>query len=135
MFNSPQGYTPLGNLRDNARLSVAARTFTNLPAADTEVANADRQTLDLSAYSYCSMVAYVQVAGNTGVACIQYSLDNSVWTDLTGTIPLSSTGMKRSVRVPIPAAARTIVVVRMVGRNGDTLEDPALGVGVTLELT
>lgn len=116
------------------RMTVSARTFASLPSADTEVSAADRHAVDLTHARQASIVAHVQTAGTTGVACIQYTLDNASWFDLTNTISLASTGLKKSAVMVIPLAARTLVTLRLIGRNGNGVESPAVLSGVSVEL-
>jgi len=59
---------------------------------------------------------------------VQYSLDQTTWTDLPGTsVSISSTGLKVSTFTAVPAAAKADVFLRVVGQGGDGNADPAYG--------
>lgn len=57
---------------------------------------------------------------------MQYSPDQTTWTDLPGTsVSTGTTGLKVSTFTAVPAGAKADVVLRVVGQNGSA--DPAYG--------
>ncbi len=117
------------------RLQVAAITLTNLGAGPTESSVLNRALVDLTGRTNCRIHAHVTVAFVTGNAKVQYSTDGTTFSDLTtGLVSQTSTGLKTSASAAIPAGAKQLVVLRVVGTGGNGTEDPAVN-GVTVEIT
>lgn len=99
-----------------------------MPALETELGGvaAFRTQCDLTGYTQSRLSVSQTVAGNTGsVLKGQYSLDQSVWVDLTSTVNAASANLvKVSTWTTIPVAARTDVFLRVVGSGGDGVADP-----------
>lgn len=116
-----------------ATLSGAPLTWTNQPAALTELAGTlDRRVkLDLTDADKVRLCVRVGVAGSaSAIVKAQYSTDESVWNDLTGTVDIASTGTKASAWGDVPAAAKADVFVRIVGTSSNSTGDPQFGLMV-----
>lgn len=116
------------------RLVVAQRTYTNLGAGPTEASTADRVMMDLTNADEVRLVCSINVAGVTGDLKAQYSPDATTnWFDLTTLIDISTTGDKSSSWQAVPAGAKQLVHIRLVGVNGNTTEDPQCRPGAGVE--
>jgi hypothetical protein len=104
------------------------RQWLNLGAGPTDLGGTIRAVCDLSKVTQVRCVLLVITAGVTGDSKLQYSTDNATWSDLTANlIDLSSTGPKASTWEDIPVGAKAdLIVVRIVGVNGNTTEDPVV---------
>jgi hypothetical protein len=113
---------------------VAARTYTNLAAASAESNAADRMMADLTGFSSVRLFGHVSTAGaSIGKLMGQYSTNGTVFSDLSGVMPLQTpAGLKTSASVAIPAPAKTIVLLRVIGGSGDGVADPVVN-AATLE--
>ena len=116
------------------RLMVAARTYTNLGAGPTESNAADRAVCDLTGRTNARFSAHVSTQGVNGLFKVQYSTDASSWADLTGTIAAAGAGIKASALGAIPAGAKALVILRIVGVSGNATEDPVMNAAV-VEIT
>lgn len=115
-------------------IAQANRTFTNLGAGPTESSSTDRVLADLTGKTNVRVFAHITVAFVTGNLKVQYSTDGTNFSDLTtGLQSQTSTGLKTSASAAIPAGAKALVILRMVGYGGNGTEDPAVN-GVALEV-
>lgn len=113
------------------RLMVAPRTYTNLVAAVTERSTQDRAAVDLTGRSNVRLLAHVSTVFVTGNVKVQYSTDGTNWSDLTtGLVSPTGAGPKASASAAIPAGAKALVLLRIVGYGGNTTEDPVVNAAV-----
>jgi len=106
--------------------------WTNQPAALTELFgfSRNRSKVDMTAATQARLVSNVAVAGGAAALLkIQYSTDQTTWTDLPGaSIAINTTGLQVSAFTAVPAGAKQDVFLRVVGLNGNGSADPAFGV-------
>lgn len=115
-------------------------TWTSMPAASTELVGAttSRVQHDMSGCQQMRLAANIITAGFAGSKLsVQYSLDDgATWFFMDGTadgdvgaetpqIVLTSTGYVKSAWMTIAAAARTDVLLRIVGDDGNGVASPA----------
>jgi len=120
-------------------ISTGGTIWTNMPSALTEFLGSVnyRQKIDLTHYdneAKCRLVGNVLVGGtNNAKIRVQYSVDNGAnWNyfeanglpQLTG---LNTTGIKVSEWVLLPETAKTDVLLRVVGLDGNGTADPSFG--------
>ena len=115
---------------------TAAAIWTDMPAALTEWSNTQsmtRRRVDLAGYTQARLVWTGSTAGSTNAEIrVQYSTDNAVtWAYLDGAAgpacplaPLPAGNVRAAGWVNIAAAAKTDVLLRVVGINGDGVADP-----------
>lgn len=111
-------------------INHGAVAWTNQPAALTEIfGNTNRRTkVDLSGFLQCRISVAVTSAGLSGSKLkIQYSTNESSWSDLTTTALIDATGVKVSTWQDIPSDAKADVFIRGAGIDGDGAADPSLG--------
>jgi hypothetical protein len=112
-------------------------TTTNIPAAVQEYGNnsATRIIFDISAFVECKVTVNVFTAApNGGSLRIQYSTDNSSFSDLTANASLTATGLIQAAWQTIPDAAKgQEVYMRIVTSGGNAADDP-ITVQVVLSL-
>jgi len=117
-FVAPQGITTLTG-------------WNNQPAATTELYGftRNRAKFTLSNASDARFFVNVAIAGaGSSTLRVQYSLDQTTWTDLPGTsVATNTTGLNVSTFTTVPAAAKADVFLRVVGQNGDGSADPSYG--------
>jgi hypothetical protein len=112
-------------------LAAGASTWTNMPAALTEFLGLlhHRQRADLTDADRCRLCVRVSTVGFNGANLkVQYSADESAWSDLTATVALAPAGTKATAWTDVPAGARGDV---FLGGNGTA--DPVVGT-ITLEV-
>lgn len=109
-------------------------TWTNMPNALTEMAEAPRIKLDLTNATQVCLGASIAVAGAAGAdLLVQYSTDESAWSTLTSNfINVGATGTQRTALENIPAGAKADVFIRLVGQQGSGTADPQFRAGITL---
>jgi len=124
--------------------TTTGQPWTNQPQIRTEFfgANTARLQADLSVATSYRLEAEVLTAStspNTPKLCIQFSTDNGAnWTYLDGTadaaanttasvscVSIASTGMQKTSFLNLTAAAKSDVLLRIVGLGGDGAKDPA----------
>lgn len=115
------------------RFNAGTDVFTNLGAGPTEPNAQNRFQLDLAGYTEARLLGRITTAGVTSILKAQYSLDGTSFSDLTAGFSMATNGIKASAWTQIPAAAKTLVEVRIVGSGGNGTEDPAYHSGVSLE--
>jgi len=109
--------------------------MTNMGAGPVESSVLNRALVDLTGRTNARIHAHVTVAFVTGNLKAQYSTDGSSFSDLTtGLVSPTGTGLKTSASAAIPAGAKQLVLLRMVGYGGNGTEDPAVS-GVAVEIT
>jgi len=110
-------------------------TWTNMPAALTEhPLGGMRKKVDLTKASKARLITRVTTAGAANaILKVQYSTDESAWTDLCGTPTIGTTGTKVGAWTDVPSGAKADVFIRLVGINGDGALDPVFR-GVTLQV-
>lgn len=115
--NAPPFVCPLVN---------ASTTWTNMPAAATEFIGNPRTMYDLTHADEVRIVVCVGVAtANGATLTIQYSTDETNWSDLTPASPnLNSTGCKNGEWGVVPAGAKSDVFLRILGQGGNGAADP-----------
>jgi len=114
---------------------AANLTWTNMPAALTELLNSTRwrRQMDLTNYAQGRLIVNVMVAGAATPAKIraQYSTDLTNWYHLDDasepSVDISSTGLKVSSWIALASGARADVYLRTVGIDGDGVADPQFG--------
>src|SRR5680860_1503832 len=127
----PEG--PLGpeNVTFTAPTGIAQPGW-NQPAAQTELYGfaGNRSKNDLTAATSARFVVNVLTAGAAAATLkVQYSPDQSTWTDLPGaSAAINATGLKVSTFTAVPAGAKQDVFLRVVGLGGDVTAAPAFGV-------
>jgi len=103
-----------------------------MPSATTELFGAprNRTKVDMTSASQARYLLNVSTAGTaTATLRVQYSTDQTSWTDLPGaTAAINTTGLKVSAFTAVPAGAKQDVFLRVVGQNGDGVADPGFGV-------
>jgi hypothetical protein len=110
-----------------------AVTWVNQPAAVTEPATRFRTAFNLTNANEARMVVNVQAAGSATPAklCAQYSTNQTSWTFLDGVSgpcsDISAAGVQRSPFASLAVGARADVFLRLVGRDGNGVADPAFG--------
>jgi len=116
------------------QLGSAALVWTNMPAALTEFreVTVQRTKVDLTNYKSARLIVNVDTAGFAGASLrLQYSLNEADWSYLDGATgpdcDISATGVEESTWVTLEAAAKDDVYLRLVGINGDGIEDPKFG--------
>lgn len=104
----------------------ASVTWSNMPAAATEFIGNPRTMYDLTHVGEVRIVVCVGVAATAGATLkIQYSLDESAWSDLTPALGgLNSAGCKVGAWTAVPAGAKTDVFLRILGEGGNGTLDP-----------
>lgn len=113
-------------------LRAGQDVWTNMGAGSAEYMDAvTRRTLvDLSELDLVRFVLGVHVAGAAAATLkVQYTADLTGvagWADLTATLALNPTGMKFTTAAAIPEAAKTVVLLRLVGVSGDGVADPLI---------
>jgi hypothetical protein len=112
-----------------------AATWTSMPAADTEIMGSTRQRVwsDLSNAVEARLTLRVATAGATGSTIrAQYSTDNgATWADLGTSVAIDVTGTNANAKsgwVALPGAAKTDVLIRLMGLGGDGATSPSFGV-------
>jgi hypothetical protein len=103
--------------------------WTNMPAADTELAGAtsSRFRVDLTGYTEYRWMVNVNVAGVAGADLrVQYSTDDVSYTNLSSEIDIGSLGRKITAWAALPAGARADVWLRIMGKQGNGTADPNL---------
>ena len=69
-----------------------------------------------------------KVGTATSTLRVQYSTDQTTWTDLPGTsVSTASIGLKVSTFTAIPAGAKQDVFLRVVGEGGNATANPSYG--------
>lgn len=111
-------------------IAGAGFVWTNMPAALTELGGVDfRIKADLTGFTEVRFVS--RIAGGTFLAGmtmkVQYSTNESAWSDLTPTVATDSAGTKVSAWTAIPAPAQADVFLRVVGAGGNGAQDPRVG--------
>jgi hypothetical protein len=84
---------------------------------------------DLSSARWAVGQSQVDIAGSAGSYLdAEYSLDGgATWPDVIGVaVPIDATGPARPDPVPVPVAARTLVLLRPVGGGGDAVASPEI---------
>lgn len=117
-------------------IAVPFATWTNQPAALTEIFGGTIGRLKALLNDYSEVRLHVNVlgAGAATPAKIrgQYSTDDSTYAYFDGSsepsVDISSTGRKVSSWIPLPAAAKADVFLRVVGIDGDAAADPSFGI-------
>lgn len=112
--------------------SGATETWANQPSGTTEFDGATnrRLAIDLSSATQARFQANVTTSGAGGATLrVQYSTNGGTsWTNLDGgtgpTIPVTS-GLQTTAFFTIDVAARTDVLLRVVGQGGNGFTDPA----------
>lgn len=141
----------VGRTRNPRSISMYVGTWTNQPAALTEMIGNNRARIrtDLEAATQARLSVNVAVAGNnasTGM-CVQYSTDNGAsWSNFDGSSGATAcasgvvhtlirpAGFYEAAWQTIPADARVDdALLRIVGENGNGGTDPQLGI-VTFEV-
>jgi hypothetical protein len=110
----------------------AAEVWTNQPLATTEFDGATNRRLavNLSNATEARFQANITTSGAAGSTLrVQYSTNGGTsWTNLNGgtgpTVPITA-GLQTTAFFAIDAAARTDVLLRVVGQNGNGTTDPA----------
>lgn len=110
----------------------SADTWTNMPSTETEYLGVavHRVFANLKGLRQSRIQIAVTTAGAAASFLkIQYTVDLTGadgWADLTTSAVLTSTGPAKSTWSLIPAAARTEVLLRIVGDDGDGAADPVI---------
>lgn len=111
-------------------LAGSSTIWTAMPAAVTEFMGSTirRFYSNLSGFTNIEAWTMLAVPGVAGsVVRFQYTLDFSGatgWTDLSTNISLTSAGVPRSTVAAIPEAAKTSVLIRIVGELGNAAANP-----------
>jgi hypothetical protein len=101
-------------------------TWTNMPSALTGAQGTQTKVPLYTAY-VARLTADVLVAGSTNAVLIaQVSLNGSSWTS-GPQVSISTTGLKVSGLVVIPAQFQTDCFFRIAGQGGDGVADPQFG--------
>ena len=116
-----------------ASAPATAQTWTNMPTAVTELfgGNFARFKVDLTTATHYRIVCTQTVAGYAGADLnLQYSNDGTNWyacdTAAAGELDVGTgTGSKTGAWAPIVPGANADVFVRLVGKAGDGVVDPA----------
>ncbi len=121
---SPSSVAPLDILLVNASFA-----WTNQPVADTELVGttSSRFKVDLTGYTEYRWMVNVNVAGVTGADLrVQYSLNDTTFSDLSSELDIGSLGRKITSWAALPAGARADVWLRVMGKQGNATADPNL---------
>lgn len=108
-------------------ITAAPVTWTNMPAVATEFTGNPRTLADLTYATQVRIVACTATtAGATNATLkIQYSTDQSAWSDLTSTLGVATpVGVKSGAWENVPAGAKGDVFLRILGQSGDGTTDP-----------
>lgn len=118
-----------------------AETWATMPVALTEIfgntRNRDYMGNDLSATAYGLEVNVVTAGSASAVLEVQFSPDQTTWTDpAAGSCDLSiaTTGLKTVNGFPCFLTANTYNYVRIVGINGNGVASPSFGL-ISVQLT
>lgn len=108
---------------------VTPAAWSNQPAAVTELfaLTRNRTKMELTGANQARFLANVVVAGAaTSTLRVQYSTDQTTWTDLPGTsVSTAAVGLKVSTFTAVPAGAKQDVFLRVVGDAGNANADPS----------
>lgn len=102
-------------------------TWTNMPSAATEFIGNPRTKYDLT---HADEVRLVACTGGTAPVAgatlkIQYSTDESAWSDLTTELAVNGTvGTKAGTWQAVAAGAKSDVFLRILGEGGNGTVDP-----------
>lgn len=114
-------------------LHVSERTWTNMPAAATELwgTTSARTKVDLTYVTQARIVCQVRISGVAGaVLTVEYSTDGTTWTEIsagTASIDLGAITTVATAWFNIPAGAKADVFLRVMGSSGDGVADPSIG--------
>lgn len=121
-------------VRDVAQFTIPLAinlTWTNMPAADTELAGGTvfRVTEDLVFFSQFRLEARVVTAGLAGADLrAQHAPDDTTFANLDGAngpeIAIDATGRVRTAWTNLVEAAQADTVIRVMGKGGDGIVDP-----------
>ncbi len=130
-------FPPQGNiikLPVSITFNAAEQQWRDLPLALTEFnAKTNRRIkADLSNMIQARFIVNVETAGfSTSTLAVQYSTDQVSWFFLDGSsgpsVPANTTGLKISSFIDIVQVAKTDVFLRVIGRGGNGIIDPAFG--------
>jgi hypothetical protein len=129
----PAGPPNVGESITFVTADFAALTWSNQPAAVTEAGSRFRTAFNLTNANEARMVVNVQAAGAATPAklCAQYSTNQTSWNFLDGVSgpcsDINATGVRTSPFVSLDVGARADVFLRLVGRDGNGVADPAFG--------
>jgi acid phosphatase family membrane protein YuiD len=108
-------------------LLQASITLTNQAAADTEVVGNYRTKVDLTNATDVRLVVREVGTGAAGADLrVQYSTDESAWTNLTPEAAINATATVVTAWTAVPVGAKGDVFLRMMVKDGDGVADPAL---------
>jgi hypothetical protein len=128
-FAAPAGGPGGGVTRIDIPIVTNAFAWTNMPAADTELAGSAfaRFKVDLTGFNEYRFKVTVNVVGAAGADLrVQYSTDDSTFADLSGEIDISTLGRKVTAWGALPAGAKADVFLRVMGKQGNGAADPNL---------
>jgi len=107
----------------------AVMVWNNMPDAVTELPYAHRLYYDFSNADSIRYGFRLAAAGTDSAELwFEYAADEWTWATLTDTISLASAGTVYSDWTAIPEGAKGDQFVRIVGHNGDGIEDPSFRV-------
>lgn len=110
---------------ENITLLAAPATWTNQPAADTELPGTYRSKADLTFADEVRVVVSLAVGGAAGATVrLQYSTNQTQWADLTPSVSITASGAAASAWAAVPAGAKTDVFLRVLGAGGNAVVDP-----------
>lgn len=120
-----------GTIPTHLEFNTGAVTWTNMPAADTELLGAARwRTLaDLSGVERVRLSVFVSTAGAAGARLyVAYSTDGgSSWSALTPMVAIDTAGLKDSGWGYIPDGAQAEVILTVRGAGGNGTASPVFG--------